>query len=61
MLAHKLRGTANNLSANELGEAAQGIEEQLKSRRTVSEEDINTLKASIATLTDSVTRIEDEL
>jgi len=61
MLAHKLRGTANNLSAYQVGELAQAIEEQLKAERAVTVEDVRSLQAAFATLTDSVSQISDGL
>jgi CheY-like chemotaxis protein len=61
MLAHKLRGTANNLSAYELGESAQAIEEKIKAERAVTEEDVGTLQTALTRLTDSVSQISDGL
>jgi len=58
-LAHKLRGIANNLSAYQVGEAAEVIEEHLKAQRAVTVEDVRALHAAFATLTDSVSRISD--
>jgi HPt (histidine-containing phosphotransfer) domain-containing protein len=57
MLAHKVRGIANNLSAYQVGEAAKTIEEDLKAQRSVKEEDVRVLHAAFDTLTDSVSRI----
>jgi polar amino acid transport system substrate-binding protein len=59
MLAHKLRGTANNLSAYQVGELAQAIEDQLKAERAVTVEDVRSLQAAFATMTDSVSQISD--
>ena len=61
MLAHKLRGTANNLSAYQLGDSAQLIEEQIKAERAVTAEDVQALQAAFTTLTDSVSQISDGL
>ena len=57
MLAHKLRGIANNLSAYQVGESAEAIEEHLKAERAVTVEDVRALHEAFDTLTDSVSRI----
>jgi polar amino acid transport system substrate-binding protein len=57
MLAHKLRGIANNLSAYQVGESAEVIEEHLKAERAVTVEDVRALHEAFDTLTDSVSRI----
>ena len=59
MLAHKLRGIANNLSAYQVGKSAEAIEEHLKAQRAVTVEDVRALHSAFATLTDSVSRISD--
>jgi polar amino acid transport system substrate-binding protein len=59
MLAHKLRGTANNLSANELGEAAQAIEDQLKQDQTVTANILTNLEIAVETLASSLRRFTD--
>ena len=59
MLAHKVRGIANNLSAYQVGEAAEAIEEHLKAQQTVTVEDVRVLHAAFDTLTDSASRISD--
>jgi len=61
MLAHKLRGIANNLSAWQLGESAQVIEEQIKAKRAVTKEQVGTLRAAFATLADSVSQVSGGL
>ena len=61
MLAHKVRGIANNLSAYQVGEAAKAIEKDLKAQRSVKEEDVRVLHAAFDTLTDSVSRISDSM
>ena len=61
MLAHKLRGVANNLSAWQLGESAQVIEEQIKAKRAVTKEDVGALQAAFTTMADSVSQISDNL
>jgi len=58
-LAHKLRGIANNLSAYQVGESAEAIEEHIKAQRAVTVKDVRALHAAFATLTDSVSRISD--
>jgi PAS domain S-box-containing protein len=61
MLAHKLRGVANNLSAYQLGESAQVIEEQIKAELAVTKEQVGDLRAAFAALADSVSQISDGL
>jgi PAS domain S-box-containing protein len=56
ILVHKVCGIANNLSAFQVGEAAEAIEEDLKARRAVTVEDVRALHAAFDTLTDSVSR-----
>ena len=57
MLAHKLRGIANNLSAYQVGDSAEVIEEQIKAKRAVTEDDVLTLRAAFVTLKASVSQI----
>jgi two-component system sensor histidine kinase/response regulator len=56
-LAHKLRGTANNLSAHQVGDSAQAIEEQLKLQQAVTVEDVDALRDAFNILTESVSQI----
>ena len=58
-LAHKLRGIANNLSAYQVGESAEAIEEHIKAQRAVTAEDVCALHAAFDTLTNSVSQISD--
>jgi polar amino acid transport system substrate-binding protein len=59
ILAHKVWGIASNLSAYQVGEVAGAIEEHVKAQRAVTAEDVRILDNAFATLTESVSRIED--
>ena len=57
ILAHKLRGVANNLGANDVGNLAENIEELLRGGGTCDETKLQELNSALAVLSDSVVQL----